>query len=66
MSLRLLKEDLLLDVLGLAHKYDFGDLERSISDYLKVSVGCCLQNFCIKISSFDSRSSIIFNSSAVG
>jgi len=35
MSLNNFKEDLILDILGLAHLYGFLDLETSISDYLK-------------------------------
>ena len=30
-----LQEDILLEVMGLAHQYEFKDLEISISDYLK-------------------------------
>ena len=35
MSLNSFKEDLILDILGLAHLYGFQDLECSISEYLK-------------------------------
>ena len=35
MSLNSVKEDLILDILGLAHLYGFLELETSISDYLK-------------------------------
>jgi len=35
MSLNSFKEDLILDILGLAHLYGFLELETSISDYLK-------------------------------
>ena len=35
MSLSSLKEDLILDILGLAHLYGFQELETSISEYLK-------------------------------
>lgn len=35
MSLNSFKEDLILDILGLAHLYGFLDLETSVSDYLK-------------------------------
>ena len=35
MSLGSLKEDLILDILGLAHLYGFQELETSISEYLK-------------------------------
>ena len=35
MSLSSLKEDLILDILGLAHLYGFQELESSISEYLK-------------------------------
>jgi len=34
-TLASLKEDLILDILGLAHQYGFQDLEMAISDYLK-------------------------------
>lgn len=37
LSLSSLKEELVLDILGLAHKYGFSELELSISEYLKVS-----------------------------
>jgi len=33
------QEDMILDILSLAHQYDFPELESSISDYLKVFVG---------------------------
>lgn len=36
LSFRNLKEDVILDILGLSHKYGFQDLEKSISDYLRV------------------------------
>uniref|UniRef100_A0A8D8W9Q6 BTB/POZ domain-containing protein 9 n=1 Tax=Cacopsylla melanoneura TaxID=428564 RepID=A0A8D8W9Q6_9HEMI len=36
LSFRNLKEDVILDVLGLSHKYGFQDLENSISDYLRI------------------------------
>ncbi|XP_063230023.1 BTB/POZ domain-containing protein 9 [Bacillus rossius redtenbacheri] len=35
MSLTSLKEDVILDVLGLAHQYGFVDLEASVCDYLR-------------------------------
>ena len=35
LTLHSFKEDLILDILGLAHLYGFVDLERSISEYLK-------------------------------
>lgn len=35
MTLASLKEDIILDILGLAHQYGFQDLEGAISDYLK-------------------------------
>uniref|UniRef100_A0A914S508 BTB domain-containing protein n=1 Tax=Parascaris equorum TaxID=6256 RepID=A0A914S508_PAREQ len=35
LSLSSLKEELVLDILGLAHKYGFSELELSISEYLK-------------------------------
>ena len=33
------QEDMILDILSLAHQYDFPELESSISDYLKVFLG---------------------------
>ncbi|KAI5749382.1 hypothetical protein M8J76_006905 [Diaphorina citri] len=36
LSFRNLKDDVILDILGLSHKYGFQDLENSISDYLRV------------------------------
>ena len=36
LSLHSFKEDLILDILGLAHLYGFLELEHSISEYLKV------------------------------
>lgn len=38
-----LQEDHILDILGLAHKYGFTELETAVSEYLKVN---CLLN-CI-------------------
>ena len=38
LSLHSFKEDLILDILGLAHLYGFLELEYSISEYLKVRV----------------------------
>ncbi|XP_033639361.1 BTB/POZ domain-containing protein 9-like [Asterias rubens] len=40
-----LKEDVLLDVLGLAHQYGFVDLEGSISDYLRAILS--IHNVCL-------------------
>lgn len=40
-----LQEDLILEVLGLAHQYGFVDLEAAISDFLKQALtveNCCL------------------------
>ncbi len=36
LSLSNLSEELVLDVLGLAHKYGFTELEQAVSEYLKV------------------------------
>lgn len=37
----------MLDILGLAHKYGFNELEISISEYLKVCSNCfSLVEFC--------------------
>nr|CAD7585955.1 unnamed protein product [Timema genevievae] len=44
-SLANLKEDVILDVLGLAHQYGFVDLEASISDYLRDILQ--IRNVCI-------------------
>merc|ERR1711893_490001 len=38
LSLHSFKEDLILDILGLAHLYGFLELEHSISEYLKVDI----------------------------
>ena len=38
LSLHSFKEDLILDILGLAHLYGFLELEYSISEYLKVRI----------------------------
>uniref|UniRef100_A0A1B6DYV4 BTB/POZ domain-containing protein 9 n=3 Tax=Clastoptera arizonana TaxID=38151 RepID=A0A1B6DYV4_9HEMI len=35
MSLNLLKEEVILDILGLAHQYGFVELEKSISEFLR-------------------------------
>ncbi|XP_014668255.1 PREDICTED: BTB/POZ domain-containing protein 9-like isoform X2 [Priapulus caudatus] len=45
MNLSSLKEDLLLDVLGLANQYGFKELEASISDYLKAILS--VYNVCM-------------------
>ncbi|MFH4977444.1 hypothetical protein AB6A40_004153 [Gnathostoma spinigerum] len=45
LSLSSLKEDLILDILGLAHKYGFGELELSISEYLKAILN--VRNMCV-------------------
>lgn len=40
-----LQEDLILEILGLAHQYGFVDLEAAISDFLKQALtveNCCL------------------------
>ncbi|VDK53261.1 unnamed protein product [Anisakis simplex] len=44
LSLSSLKEDLVLDMLGLAHKYGFSELELSISEYLKAILN--IRNMC--------------------
>jgi BTB/POZ domain-containing protein 9 len=41
-----LKEDLILDVLGLAHKYGFAELETATSEYLKVRSTLCCEPKC--------------------
>ena len=38
MSLANQKDELILDILGLAHQYGFTDLETAISDYLRLSL----------------------------
>ena len=38
MSLSNQKDELILEILGLAHQYGFIDLEASISDYLRLSL----------------------------
>ncbi|XP_049795169.1 BTB/POZ domain-containing protein 9 [Schistocerca nitens] len=45
MSLANQKEDVVLDILGLAHQYGFVDLEASISDYLREALQ--VRNACI-------------------
>ena len=45
MSLHSFKEDLILDILGLAHLYGFQELENSISDYLKAVL--CVRTVCL-------------------
>ncbi|XP_077997835.1 BTB/POZ domain-containing protein 9-like [Glandiceps talaboti] len=45
MNLQDLKEDALLDILGLAHRYGFTDLELSISDYLRATLN--IHNVCL-------------------
>ncbi|XP_070579023.1 BTB/POZ domain-containing protein 9-like [Ptychodera flava] len=45
MNLQDLKEDSLLDILGLAHRYGFIDLELSISDYLRATLN--ISNVCL-------------------
>lgn len=44
LSLSSLKEELVLDVLGLAHKYGFSELELGISEYLKAMLS--VRNMC--------------------
>uniref|UniRef100_A0A915A847 BTB/POZ domain-containing protein 9 n=1 Tax=Parascaris univalens TaxID=6257 RepID=A0A915A847_PARUN len=44
LSLSSLKEELVLDILGLAHKYGFSELELSISEYLKAVLN--VRNMC--------------------
>jgi len=45
MSLSAMKEESVLDVLGLAHTYGFEDLESSLSDYLKQILN--VRNACL-------------------
>jgi len=45
LSLHNFKEDLILDILGLAHLYGFLDLEHSISAYLKAVL--CVKTVCL-------------------
>lgn len=44
MNLGNLKDDLIVDILGLAHQYGFQDLETAISDYLKAILN--IHNVC--------------------
>uniref|UniRef100_A0A915PWL1 BTB/POZ domain-containing protein 9 n=1 Tax=Setaria digitata TaxID=48799 RepID=A0A915PWL1_9BILA len=44
LSLSSMKEELVLEVLGLAHKYGFTDLEISISEYMKAMLN--IRNVC--------------------
>lgn len=45
MTLTNLKEDMILDILGLAHQYGFVELETSISEYLKAILN--IRNVCM-------------------
>ena len=45
MTLANQKDELILDVLGLAHQYGFVDLETSISDYLRAILS--VRNVCL-------------------
>lgn len=45
MTLASLKEEMILDILGLAHQYGFVDLESAISDYLKAILN--IRNVCM-------------------
>lgn len=45
MTLASLKEEMVLDVLGLAHQYGFVELETAISDYLKAILN--IRNVCM-------------------
>ena len=45
LSLHSFKEDLILDILGLAHLYGFLELENSISEYLKAVL--CVRTVCL-------------------
>lgn len=47
-----LKEDLILDVLGLAHKYGFAELETATSEYLKVCGRFCGANISVHRTGF--------------
>ena len=40
-----MKEEILLDILGLTHQYGFVELEASISDYLKAVLN--IRNVCL-------------------
>lgn len=44
MGLSLLREDTVLDMLGLAHQFNFQELEAAISDYLRQVLA--LRNVC--------------------
>uniref|UniRef100_A0AAR5QFU2 BTB/POZ domain-containing protein 9 n=1 Tax=Dendroctonus ponderosae TaxID=77166 RepID=A0AAR5QFU2_DENPD len=44
MFLMTMKEEVILDILGLAHQYGFEDLERAISDVLVLLL--CMRNVC--------------------
>lgn len=44
MGLSLLREDTVLDMLGLAHQFNFQELETAISDYLRQVLA--LRNVC--------------------
>lgn len=44
MGLSLLREDTVLDMLGLAHQFNFQELEQAISDYLRQVLA--LRNVC--------------------
>jgi len=45
MSLAELKDDLVLEILGLAHQYGFQELETAISDYLRAALS--IRNVCL-------------------
>ncbi|VDN40954.1 unnamed protein product [Gongylonema pulchrum] len=45
LSLSSMKDELVLELLGLAHKYGFTDLEQSISEYLKAVLN--VRNMCL-------------------
>lgn len=44
MGLSMLREDTVLDMLGLAHQFNFQELEAAISDYLRQVLA--LRNVC--------------------
>lgn len=50
-----LKEELVMEILGLSHKYGFSDLEDAVSEYLKVA------NFSmmISLSKWSKKSSLV-------
>lgn len=45
MCLSQLRDDLVLEILGLAHQYGFSDLERAVSDHLRAALS--VRNSCL-------------------